>query len=240
MTDSPPETLTASNCANPQFQGGISGLAPHHHPTRRPVRRRWAPVPGAAAVVVGAVRPALAGAARPPHREAVLRGPRAAPRAKAPAFDLGPRRFVINCIGCPTTTAVGAAAVGSTKSGTQAVGGGSTSSHRTRRCTAGPATIGPAPPWPWLVLVLLLLIPVAWLTVSIGRRRRTGGAAAGRSPSTTPPSSAPVDEVINEEWGCFLRSVFYQFVTRALWRERDRCHQILTPDTPCSPGSSWK
>ena len=88
--------------------------------------------------------------------------------------------------------------MGSTKSGAQAVGGGTTSITPDPTVYRGPATIGPAPPWPWLVLVLLLLIPVAWVTVSIGRRRRTGVSAAS-DVAAAPPIAPSIDEVNREK-----------------------------------------
>jgi hypothetical protein len=92
--------------------------------------------------------------------------------------------------------------VGSAGSGTQSVGGGS-STYQSSDPTVyrGPATIGATPPWPWLVAVLLLLIPVAWLTVSAGRRRGAGALPEGSSESAVPsdPSTSGRDGSLDLE-----------------------------------------
>ena len=175
MSGQPPATLSASNCANPQFQGNLGvGATPPPDPIAVAITAS-AKSGGHAAATTGTSSAGNNGT-----------GSSAAKKAAGGPGGSGTGS------GTTTTTAPGAAAaVGSTGSGTESVGGG-TSTYRPMDPAAydGPATIGAAPPWPWVVLVLFLLLPVAWLTVLTGRRRRTGGAAESGSmpPGSTLPS----------------------------------------------------
>jgi len=204
LTNSPPVTLSASNCADPQFKGNLGvGATPPPDPTAGKTSLGSGPggsgssssgssSTGASSSTSGGSSTAASG------NSASGTGGGSNSQATGGATSThGGSSSAAS--GVTTSTAVGqAAAVGSTKSGAQAVGGGTTSITPDPTVYRGPATIGPAPPWPWLVLVLLLLIPVAWVTVSIGRRRRTGVSAAS-DVAAAPPIAPSIDEVNREK-----------------------------------------
>ncbi len=196
MTGQAPETLTASNCDNPQFQGNLGvGATPPPDPTAGKTSL-GSGAGGGGSSSSGSSSTSASGSsstATSGSSSSVTAGGSTSQGAGNSTSVHGGSSSTAS--GVTTTTATGrAAAVGSTKSGTQAIGGGTTSITPDPTVYRGPATIGPAPPWPWLVLVLLLLIPVAWLTVSIGRRRRTG-TAVGSPSSAVPPVVTSIDEV---------------------------------------------
>ena len=242
---------TAETFAGKLRQPAVPGREPGRRgdttarPRSQPLLRRQAVAVPHRAAAAGQV--AAAGARR---RAPVVRGRRVGarpPRNRAPPARRRPahpeRRRAT------TTTPGAAAAVGSTKAGTQSVGGGS-STYQSSDPTVyrGPAPIGAAPPWPWLVAVLLLLIPVAWLTVSTSRRRarslaRTARPACRRRPIRRSPTLV-VHQTSRGNRRMLLTfelwSVFYRLFTDLLGRICDSCHEILTPDTRRSPGSSSK
>jgi phosphate transport system substrate-binding protein len=183
LTGQPPPTLSASNCADPQFQGNLGvGATPPPDPITVVVTGS-----GKSSSATSSSSGTTSGSGS--GSTGTSSGSTASSTAKKSGGASAATGGTSAASGATGTTAPGAAAaVGSTHSATQSVGGGS-STYRSSDPTVyrGPATIGAAPPWPWLVAVLFLLIPVAWLTVSTGRRRRARAASGG---STGPVGSS--------------------------------------------------
>jgi phosphate transport system substrate-binding protein len=178
MTGSPPVTLSATNCANPQFKGSLGGGAtPPPDPTKgKTSLGSGAGGGGSASTTATTSASGASGAATTAGGSSV-----AASESKTGSTSSS------SSSGSTTTQPGGvAAAVGTTGSGTQAVGGGTTWVTSDPTTYRGPATIGANPPWPWLLLVLLLLIPAVLLTA--GRRRRAGANPESQSP---PPPGGP-------------------------------------------------
>jgi len=178
MTGQPPETLNAANCVNPQFKGGSLGVGsvPPPDPTKGKTSLGTGPGGGGSSTSgsSGSGNSASAGSSTGASAGSTSGGSTTATGGQSPASTDG---------ATTTTQAGGAAAVGSTKSGTQAVGGGTTSITPHPVAYDGPATIGANPPWPWLLIVLLILVPVVLLTVRVGRRR--SGLQPEAGPATT-------------------------------------------------------
>ncbi len=172
MTGSPPETLTASNCANPQFQGGSLGVgaAPPSDPTKGKTSLGSGPGGGGGSTSTTATT--------------TVSNSATTATTGSPSASTGTKSSASSSSASTTTTQPGvAAAVGTTGSGTQAVGGGTTWGTSDPTAYRGPATIGANPPWPWLLLILLLLIPVVPLTVVRAGRRRNPEPADGENSS---------------------------------------------------------
>jgi phosphate transport system substrate-binding protein len=200
MTNSAPETLTASDCDNPQFKGNLGvGATPPPDPTVGKTSLGSGPGGGGSSSSSsgggsGASNASSSSAASSTSGSSVSSGGSASQGSGTGHAASG--TSAAGTHGATTTTAAGvAAAVGSTKAGTQAVGGGTTSITPDPVVYRGPATVGPSPPWPWLVVVLLLLIPVAWVTVSLSRRRRTTQASGSDGTSSGTSSVPPLGDV---------------------------------------------
>jgi phosphate transport system substrate-binding protein len=151
MTGQPPQTFTAANCSNPQFQGGSLGVgaAPPPDPTKNVQSEGHGPG-GTASTATATTSAAGAGAGA----------------AATAANNTGGAATGVADGG----TAVGAtAAVGRAGAGTLAVGGGSGSWLPSNPAAYHGPTPPSGPPWPLLTLFIVLAIPAVFL--SVGRRR---------------------------------------------------------------------
>ena len=172
MTGQPAETLSASNCADPQFKGNLGvGATPPPDPTKSVTKLGTGPRGTSSSSTGGGATTGSGTSSSASGSTSASSGTTSGGSGGGAAGSTGS----VAASGATTTTAVGGvAAVGSTGSGAQAVGGGSTD-YRANDPVAYdvPAVTGATAPWIWLLIVLLLLLPVAWLT--FGRRLRRSG-----------------------------------------------------------------
>ncbi len=175
MTGQPPDTLNASNCADPQFEGNLGvGAAPPPDPTVGKTSLGPGPGGGSSSATSGGASSTGSSSATGSTAANGSTGATSGASTGSSSGSTGASgKTAAGSAGAHTATTVAgaAAAVGSTGSGTQAVGGGS-SSYRTNDPVAYdvPAAVGATAPWTWLLMMLLLLIPVGWLTVALRRK----------------------------------------------------------------------
>jgi phosphate transport system substrate-binding protein len=158
MTGQPPLELTATNCANPQFQGGSLGVGATPPPD--PTRGAGVEGPGPTASSSGSSVAGAAGGATGATSTGV--GASTAAGSASTAHS--------------STTVADGPGTGVRGAATRSVGGGSTSWLRPRPVAYVGLAEASTPPWPFLALLLALFIPVALLSVRRRRRRPTEGS----------------------------------------------------------------